>query len=197
MSWKTDKFQALRDRAQNTKVGQALIEAARARTAEIQAVTASLRPEPKTVFDDRMDAMLYGVLSSRAGKAWGASLAQAAMRPSYFDKLTGKTACVAILDDVTEGTITLDKLQRAKAVLGANSSARAIEALQADTRALIRQQMEAYRAQVGEAKTVAEITRELRGEPEPTPEYDRPMRFSYGFDYSVKRDQSVVAVCGV
>lgn len=52
------------------------------------------------------------------------------------------------------------------------------------------------RTQAREAVAIAEITRELRGEPEPDP-YARSMRFSYGFDHGIKRDQSVVAICGV
>jgi hypothetical protein len=57
--------------------------------------------------------------------------------------------------------------------------------------------LEQIRKEVHEARQVAEITRELRGEPEPAHDHYRPMRYSYGIAFSVKRDQSVVCIAGI
>jgi hypothetical protein len=69
--------------------------------------------------------------------------------------------------------------------------------MRAERKTSTAKEYEQIRKEVHEARQVAEITRELRGEPEPAHDHYRPMRYSYGIAFSVKRDQSVVCIAGI
>lgn len=183
MSWKADKFQPLRDRNRSRAISfSPQVAELQARKARIDSVTAALRDPERPAHDDFMDAFRWS--STQMDKFKRTTSAKIIKPPTFdLDDMKGLSAHALIVDDIC-GVRT-----------GAASTT--ASPTRAEVMAKIARVDQLMRTQADEAKALAEITRELRGEPEPTPEYDRPMRFSYGYDFGVKRDQSVVAISGV
>lgn len=188
MSWKADKFQPLRDRAEGPRQSRAEL-----RRAKVQAVTHALRDEPLCE-----DTPIFGNnIWRRNAKHWGKSLFAAAIEPSFFDKLVGNRAHALILDDI----LGYDPATHDDHLEATSITARAIEmqrhAVEHRIQAQARAEFAKYKAHLEEARQVAEITRELRDEPEPDP-FDRPMRFSYGFNpITVAQPSTVIACDGI
>lgn len=147
MSWKTDKFQALRDRAEGPKPGKAK---RRAEQAAVDAVVTALRPEPEP-----RPVIWSGAVWS--GAVWSAAtLAKfrdpgKAIKPLKFN-LTGKSAHAVIIDDICGVP--------SATYANASASATAVE-----INARVKAAEAAMRAMVDEARIAAEVADELRDEP--------------------------------